>query len=123
MPARPARATTPANLGDEARKLWIGITKQFELRPDELRILEDACRAIDVVERLEEEFEGSDTMVKGSMGQLVASPLLTELRQYRALIAQLLKKLNLPDEDGRQAESTSSAARKAANARWQRRGA
>lgn len=114
------KPAAPSNLGTKAKRLWSDITGAYELRADERRILEDACREIDIIERLELEFRTADTMVKGSMGQLVASPLLQELRQHRAVAARLLGMLKLPDEDGRAQESVSNAARKAANARWGR---
>ena len=114
------KTVAPSNLGAKSKRLWTEITSSYELRADELRILEDACREIDIIERLETEFRTADTMVRGSQGQLVASPLLQELRQHRAVAARLLGMLKLPDEDGRQQESVSNAARKAANARWSR---
>lgn len=114
------KPAAPSNLGTKAKRLWTDITASYDLRSDERRILEDACREVDIIERLEVEFRTADTMVKGSMGQLVASPLLQELRQHRAVAARLLGMLKLPDEDGRQQESVSNAARKAANARWSR---
>lgn len=110
----------PAQLKAKAKRLWTDVTEAYDLRSDELRILEDACREVDIVERLEAEFRTEPTMVKGSMGQLVASPLLQELRQHRAVCARLLGMLKLPDEDGRARESVSNNARKAANARWSR---
>lgn len=118
-----SKPSAPSKLGPKARRLWTEVTGKYELRSDELRVLEDACREIDLVERLEAEFRDAPTMVKGSMGQMVANPILQELRQHRAVVARLLAQLKLPDEDGRQQESVSNAARKAAMARWSRRGA
>lgn len=117
------KVPTPQNLGPKAEQVWEDISTGYELRTDELRILEDACREIDLVERLEDELRDQPLMVSGSQGQLVASPLVSELRQHRAVVARLLAQLKLPDEDGRAQESVSNAARKAANARWQQRGA
>jgi hypothetical protein len=114
------KPVAPANLGSKSKRLWAEINGSYDLRCDELRILEDACREIDLVERLETELRDEPLMVKGSMGQLVASPLVQELRQHRAVVARLLAQLKLPDEDGRAQESVSNAARKAANARWSR---
>lgn len=113
----------PAHLGAKAKRIWSEISGLYELRADELRILEDACREVDIVERLEVEFRTADTMVKGSMGQLVASPLLQELRQHRTTLARLLGQLKLPDsEEGAEAsaQSRSAAGRAMANARWSR---
>lgn len=114
------KPAAPAKLGTKAKRLWGSISGTYDLRPDELRILEDACREVDIVERLEDEFRGHPTMVEGSMGQMVVSPLLQELRQHRSIVARLLGQLKLPDEDGRAQESVSNAARKAAQARWSR---
>lgn len=111
--------TTPAHLGAAGRKLWTDTVKDFDLRPDELRILEDACREADLVDRLEEALRDSDLMVKGSQGQPVASPLVTEVRQHRATFAQLMGKLKLVDDETER-EARSVSARAAANARWRR---
>lgn len=108
---------TPEGLGDKALALWSGITDQYDLRPDELRLLEDACREVDVVERLEAELATDTLTVAGSQGQPVANPLLQEIRQHRGIIARLLAGLKLTD-DGSGTGERSAAARSAATARW-----
>lgn len=124
-------AHAPKGLDTQGRKLWEAIAKSYDLRPDELSILEDACRERDLVALMEaalsadlrralDHSEGLRT--KGSQGQDVINPLVSELRQHRALLATLLGKLRLPDE-GDGAVDMSSAARAAANARWGKRGA
>lgn len=116
--------SAPAKLGTKARGLWAAVTKTYDLRVDELRVLEDACREIDLIERLEGELREAKLVVKGSMGQPVANPLVQELRQHRGVLARLLAGLKLPDsEDGRAAAAAadrSSSAREAAHARWRR---
>jgi hypothetical protein len=66
---------------------------------------------------------GAPLLVRGSQGQDVINPLISELRQHRATLASLLRQLKLPDESTRLAEARSTSARAAANARWSRRGA
>ena len=113
----------PANLESRGLKFWQDATGVYEFRADELLILEDACRELDVIDRLEEELRTADLLVKGSMGQDVANPLLGEVRQHRALYARLVKQLALPDgeaEADQGAGDRSSKARSAANARWRR---
>lgn len=111
----------PSNLGAKGARFWDDIAGTYIMRPDELRTLEDTCREIDLIERLEVELRTADLMVKGSMGQMVSSPLVSELRQHRATLNTLMKSLKLPDEvAGDSAGDASSAARKAATARWQR---
>lgn len=116
----------PAKLAPAGKALWQSIIPAYELRPDELRILNDACREADIVQRLEDELSDAPLMVKGSQGQLVASPLVSELRQHRSVLATLLKSLKLPDSSvGAQQKSAhvSDQARAAARARWSTRSA
>lgn len=102
------------------RKIWREVTSKYQLRADELRVLEDACREADLVDRLEAALEDAPLTVTGSMGQLVAHPLVQEVRQHRNVLAGLLAKLKLPDEDasGSRADARATSARAAAMARW-----
>jgi hypothetical protein len=111
----------PAGLGPAGGRLWREIVGRYDLRPDEVRLLADACREADIIDRLEEELAGAPLVVKGSMGQLVASPLVSEVRQHRTVLAGLLKSLKLPDtpaEAERRQTAVSEQARAAARARW-----
>lgn len=119
-----AKLPAPSDLGTRAERLWDALTDGYEFRPDELVVLEDACREMDIIDRLEDELAISPLMVEGSMGQQVASPLVSELRQHRAVVARLLAQLKIPDESGSGATplSRSDAARRAANARWAKQG-
>src|SRR6476646_9184881 len=63
--------------------------------------LEDACRLTDRLERLEVELEAAGTyMTIGVAKQPVAHPLLAEIRQTRALRAQMLARIvvSAPEE-------------------------
>lgn len=120
-----AHIDPPEALGPSGTRLWRDVSDAFELRVDELRVLEDACREVDLIERMEDALRDAPLTATGSTGQVVASPFLQELRQHRALVARLLASLKLPDEDGRQerdAGERSAHARKAALARWGRAG-
>lgn len=112
----------PPNLAREGRLLWKSVTeKHADLGPDAVRVLTDACREADIVQRLEDELAESPLMVRGSQGQLVASPLVSEVRQHRAVLAGLLKALKLPQTAGdaaRAEQVASEQARAAARARW-----
>lgn len=119
MPNQPA----PRSLGAAGRKLWRSIASEYTLRADELSILEDACRETDIIERLEDELKDSPLMVKGSMGQLVASPLVSEVRQHRNTKRSALMALRLPDGEGStSAEARSEAGRAMNIIRWGARG-
>jgi hypothetical protein len=114
----------PRTLGSVGAALWRELVSQYEFRPDEARILLDACREADLIDDLDAHQRGAERIVKGSMGQQVINPLISELRQHRATLASLLRQLNLRDVAQSEPGSVpgsglrSSAARHAANARW-----
>lgn len=110
----------PEGLGSKALVVWSEVSDAYDLRVDELRVLEDACREIDLIERLEAELRGAELIVVGSMGQPVANPLVQELRQHRGVLARLLGWLKLPDEEAPAKGNASASARQAAMARWGR---
>lgn len=87
----------PVGLGKSGRELWKSIIPAYELRPDEVRVLTDACREADLIAQLEEAQKTAKITAKGSMGQIVISPMISEMRQHRTVLANLLKSLKLPD--------------------------
>lgn len=113
------KSTAPTKLGKSGRAMWADVTGTYQLRPDELRLLEDACREMDLVDRLVAELDKASLVVEGSMGQPVTNPLVQEIRQHRQVIKSLLAAIKLPDESGEQG-SRSAQARDAAAARWRR---
>ena len=54
----------------------------------------------DIIAELDEHAAEAPLTVKGSQGQPVIQPTLAEARFQRALLAQLLGRLGLPDNDG-----------------------
>lgn len=90
------QATKPHGLGKAGSKLWDDIVADYSLNPDRVRMLYDACLEADIVDRVQAELNTSPLQVEGSMGQLVPSPLLSEIRQHRANLQSLLKALSLP---------------------------
>lgn len=112
----------PDDLAAAGSKMWASIAGKYELRPDEVRILEDACREADLVDDLAGEAKFADRIVKGSQGQPVINPLISELRQHRSTLASLLRQLHLPDEGGASSADKSSAAGRAlVSNRWHKR--
>lgn len=91
----------PHGLDRAGLALWFSIAEHYELRPDELAVLEDACRTSDTIARLELAWESSGylTEARGVAGQQVIHPLVGELRMQRSARAALLGKLKLPDLD------------------------
>lgn len=108
---------TPYKLGSEALSMWHSVTKDYTLRRDELRILKDICREIDIVERMEKAMRDDNLIKLGSMKQDVANPLLAELARHRALIGSLFKQLRLPDITDSSVQQDQDATAKAQAAR------
>jgi len=113
----------PPGLKDAGVALWDDVTAVYDLRADELRVLEAACFELDLIARLQAAMDTDDLITFGAQGQPVANPLVQELRQHRSTLRALLKQLSLPDQDDRgQQSGRSEQARNAANARWKRTG-
>lgn len=111
----------PTTFGESGQALWDSIVPAYELRPDELAILRHACREEDLIDRLHEALVDAELTTRGSMGQEVASPFVSELRQHCATQATLLAKLKIPDSPAaasRKKAHTSEQARMAARTRW-----
>lgn len=104
----------PVGLLAGGKRLWVDTVGSWTLRVDELRVLEDACREADLIDQMQRKLRPATLMVKGSQGQDVVNPLVSEVRQHRAVLRGLLGQLRLTDD----AASRSTAARAAANARW-----
>lgn len=114
-------AKAPTSLGKRGKALWASIAPVYELRPDELCTLEDACREADLIERLHAELATAELTTKGSMGQEVASPYVSEIRQHRTVLTNLLKSLKIPDGPAgaaRKRAVVSEQAVSAARKRW-----
>jgi len=107
----------PSSLKEAGTKLWNETTATYVLRQDEQETLRAACAELDLIVRMEAELETSDLTVSGSMGQIVAHPLVQELRQHRATMTSLIKALKLPDAEGG-AASGANQQRAAAQTRW-----
>ena len=123
--AKPTRiaAPPPPGLGDAGTALWAEIAGKYDLRHDEARVLEAACRTADDLDRLQAALASQPVMVPGSTGQERANPLFTEIRGHRTLLAKLVAQLGLPDDDDALVtakQARSDMGRKAAFARHAR---
>ena len=87
----------------------------------ERRWLLDACREADLVADLMAHLEGAPRVVKGSQGQDVAHPLISEIRQHRVVLGGLLGRVSVVDprdaSSGTGSRTTTAMARAAAYAR------
>jgi len=92
-----------------------------------LELLGEACRTLDELDALRRAVEKDGAIVAGSVGQPPPHPALTEARGLRAELRRLLDALGIPAPSASAAEGVTSLAarraRRAARARWERRGA
>lgn len=113
----------PAGLGASGKALWKGVVSKYELRVDELQMLEDMARSADAIAGLQKVINKEGYMAAGSMGQDVVHPAVQEIRQQRNTLRQLSQRLDLPDADtgGRTTTKDGKRTAKATNAarvRW-----
>lgn len=89
----------PAGLQASGKRLWRSITAEFDLEndPDRAELLAQACRVADQIAELDEAAAEAPLTVKGSMGQPVISPFISEARVQRGLLAQLLARMNFAE--------------------------
>jgi hypothetical protein len=108
----------PKSLETAGAKLWRDVVSKYDLRVDELAVLEAACKTTDMIATLDTEWAnlGKPFMTRGSMGQDVIHPLIGERRTQQAALARLFAQLKLPDESDGAAET--NPARAAADSRW-----
>ncbi|GGA72533.1 hypothetical protein GCM10011490_24130 [Pseudoclavibacter endophyticus] len=110
----------PPGLSAAAQKVWRETLQVYDLDEHEYPTLEAACRELTLVARIEDVLKDSKLIVRGSMGQEVANPLLAEVRQHRAAYIAFMKALRLPEGEQAEESPRTEAARKAAQARWNR---
>lgn len=108
----------PTSLGVAGRALWSEVAAKYDLRPDELRTLEDACAASDMLAEFQAAWVelGRPYMSRGSMGQEVEHPLIGSIDKQRKARQAFLKQLKLPDDPTAGGESNQQ--RSAAQTRW-----
>jgi hypothetical protein len=74
----------PEHLAAAGREVWVQMQAAYLLDPNEERLLLEACRTADELERLQAALRKAKTLAAGSMGQAKANPLFAELRLHRA---------------------------------------
>lgn len=111
----------PAGLGPRGLRFWRQATDSFELSDAEAEVLHEVCRTLDNLDSLAAAIAENGPTAVGSTGQMVASPLLTEVRGQRLALRNLLAALDLPDLEGdaaRLPSTRSVGGKRAAAARW-----
>lgn len=107
----------PSTLATAGKALWTEILAKYDLRPDELRTLEDVCAASDMLAEFEKAWRdaGRPYMSTGSMGQEVEHPLIGSIDKQRKTRQAFIRQLKLPDDPS---AAKPNQQRDAANSRW-----
>lgn len=113
-------ADLPSDVAADGRggRFWRSVLDHYVLREDEMEVLTEACRLLDLVDALNAAVTADGPVVGGK-----PHPALVELRQVRQELRRSLAALTLPDEDGHDGLAKSRAGRRAAQVRWASRGA
>ena len=117
-----SKSKPPASLSTAGRALWGDVVAKYDLRVDELAVLESACKTADMIATLDKEWDalGKPFLTRGSMGQDVIHPLIGERRAQQSQLAKLLGQLKLPDDSSGAAAPNQQ--RDAAQSRWAQHG-
>lgn len=109
-------------LGARGRAFWAAAQEEYEFDIHESEVLLEACRGLDMIDRIAKAVESDGVMLKGSQGQPVLNGAVGELRQQQAAVARLLSQLNLDAaEVGQVLTAKQVQAKAAAQSRWRER--
>lgn len=112
----------PSGLGKRGAGFWDRTLKDYELTDSEVQLLTEACRTLDNLDALADALAHDGATVKGSMGQTVTHPALTESRGQRQVLHKLLAALALPDLEDETAATLATprqvASQQGNTARW-----
>ncbi len=108
------------------RKFWREVVAEFELGPDDVELLAETCRQLDLVDLLREAI-GTDVLVSTGEGGRKVHPAMIELRQVRIELRRSIAALGLPAPDDAGAVELppevpnilAARGRRAARGRWE----
>ena len=88
----------PAGLSTSSRKLWAHVVEVYDLRQDELAVLEEAVRALDRAAQAREQLRKDGLMLEGRFGAR-AHPAQAIENSAALRAAKLLRQLGLGDAE------------------------
>lgn len=93
--------TPPEFLGKTGRNFWFKVHGDYVLQDaHHLRLLANACRALDVIEAAREQVKADGLVVKNRFGELREHPSANTERQSMQLFRQTIRELGLDIQDG-----------------------
>lgn len=115
----------PAGLKAGGRRVWDDLTSRYGFDAHEIAVLTEIVRTVDLLDALDAVVRREGPLVTDAKG-CRAHPAVVEARQARLTLAKLISALALPEDvdTGPALMLTASdLARRAARARWSKRGA
>ncbi len=101
----------PAELGVSGRRLWDAALADQEFDVHEELLLMEACRTVDLLDRLAAEAATGELTVMNQKGDRIANPVVVEARQQKLVLARLLASLRLPSGEAGERPQRRGAAR------------
>jgi P27 family predicted phage terminase small subunit len=85
----------PAHLSEEAREWWQSVTRDFDLEPHHLKLLQAACEAWDRMTLAREAVANDGITFRAANGDLKSNPAVAIERDARTAFARLVRELDL----------------------------
>src|SRR5260370_24170014 len=96
----------PKRLGPAGRRFWRSVMQDFALAgPHEEAILEQACRELDLIDRLDDALADADLVISTPAHGEACNRLLAEVQAHRSAFRLLLRDPRLPAEPGQHTRS------------------
>lgn len=92
-------AAPPDHLSSRSQSVWLSTVRQYELRPDELELLDQALTQLDRATAARQVIDSEGLTVNGLHGVRL-HPLVPVERSAAAAGARLLRQLGLTDDVG-----------------------
>lgn len=87
-----------AGLKDAGTALWTDAVADVEFEPHNLQLLAEAAKTLDALHLLQDALDADGPIIDSPQGKK-AHPSLSELRQFRIVLARLLAALKIPAAD------------------------
>lgn len=101
----------PAELQVSGRRLWDAALDGQQFDVHEELLLMEACRTVDLLDRLAAEAATGPLTVVNQKGDRITNPVVVEARQQKLVLARLLASLRMPSGESGERPQRRGAAR------------
>ena len=96
--AKPKANGPPSHLSKEAAAWWRTVTRDYDLEPHHLHLLQAACEAWDRMQQAREAVGKEGIVFRAGNGDLKTNPAVTIEKDARIAFARLVRELDLDAE-------------------------